>query len=95
MGSLQAREMAELGADNIEQALAWHLQSNHFPPIPTTMVKPCLEAIDAYWEDDLDKLISLPEGVGYRGLTVAPARAIIINHHLDPWCADTDDEWEE
>ena len=95
MGNLQAREMAELGADNIEQVLAWHLQSNHFPPIPTTMVEPCLKAIDAYWEDDLDKLIPLPEGVGYRGLTVAPARAIIINNHLDPWCADTDDEREE
>ena len=91
MGSMQAREMAELGADNIEQALAWHLQSNHFPPIPTTMVKPCLAAIDAYWEDDLDKLIPLPEGVGYRGLTVAPARAIIINHHLDAWCTDEED----
>ena len=95
MGNLQAREMAELGADNIEQVLAWHLQSNHFPPIPTTMVEPCLKAIDAYWEDDLDKLIPLPEGVGYRGLTVAPARAIIINNHLDHWCADTDDEREE
>ena len=93
MGNMQAREMAELGADNIEQALAWHLQSNHFPPIPTTMVKPCLAAIDAYWEDDLDKLIPLPEGVGYRGLTVAPARAIIINHHLDAWCDDS--EYEE
>ena len=93
MGNLQAREMAELGADNIEQALAWHLQSNHFPPIPTTMVKPCLAAIDAYWEDDLDKLIPLPEGVGYRGLTVAPARDIIIQHHLDAWCDDS--EYEE
>lgn len=91
MGSMQAREMAELGADNIEQALAWHLQSNHFPPITTAMVQPCLAAIDAYWEDDLDRLIPLPEGIGYKGLTVAPARAIIINHHLDAWCTEEED----
>mgnify|MGYP007078398212 FL=1 len=88
MGSLQATEMAELMP--MEQALEWHLRSNHFPPVPSSMVKPCLEAIDAYWEDDLDRLISLPEGVGYRGLTVAPARAIIINHHLDAWCSEDD-----
>ena len=93
MGNLQAREMAELGADSIEQALAWHLQSNHFPPIPLSMVPICMEAIDAYWEDDLDKLISLPEGVGFRGRTVAPARDIIIQHHLDAWCDDS--EYEE
>ena len=91
MGSMQAREMAELGADNIEQALAWHLQSNHFPPIPTTMVKPCLEAIDAVNEGDYTKQISLPEGVGYRGLTVAPANVIVEQHHLDPWLADEED----
>lgn len=92
MGNMQAREMAELGADNIDAALAWHLQSNHFPPIPRSMVEPCKQAIDAFWEDDLDRLISLPEGVGYKGLTAAPAREIIIQHHLDAWC---DDEWEE
>lgn len=92
MGALQAREMAKMCADNLEQAIAWHLTSNHFPPIPLSMVQPCIEAIDAYWEDDLDKLISLPEGVGYRGLTVAPARAIIINHHLDSWC---EEEYED
>lgn len=92
MGSLQANEMAEIFAENIEQALEWHLKSNHFPPVPASMVQPCLEAIDAYWEDDLERLISLPEGVGYRGLTVAPARAIIINHHLDPWLSDGEEE---
>ena len=91
MGSMQAREMAELGADNLEAALAWHLQANHFPPIPRSMVEPCIAAIDAYWEDDLDKLISLPDGVGYKGLTVAPARAIIIQHHLDAWCTEIDE----
>lgn len=94
MGALQAREMAEMDSLSMEDSIAWHLQSNHFPPIPKSMVQPCIEAIDAYWELDTDRLISLPEGVGYKGLTVAPAWAIIEQHHLDAWCME-DEEFEE
>lgn len=93
MGSLQAQEMAELA--DLDTALAWHLRSNHYPPIPLTMVAPCKEAIDAYWEDDLERAIELPEGVFYRGEPIAPARAIIVNHHLDAWCSDAEEEFEE
>lgn len=91
MGHLQAREMAELGADNLEQALTWHLRSNHFPPVPTSMVPVCIEAIDAVNEGDWDKEIALPEGVGYKGLTVAPASAIVEQHHLEAWIEDEED----
>jgi hypothetical protein len=91
MGALQAREFAASEL-SMEQQISWHLTSNHYPPVPTSMVTPCIEAIDAFWEDDLDKEIELPEGVTYRGMTTAPAREIIINHHLDAWC---DDEYEE
>ncbi len=92
MGSTQAREMA--GMMSLEDGIAWHLQSNHYPPIPLSMVKPCIEAIDAYWEEDLDRAIEMPEGVYYRGETTAPARAIIIQHHLDAWCEEDDYEDE-
>lgn len=88
MGALQAREMAEMSADNLEGAIEWHLRSNHFPPVPHSMVKPCIEAIEAYNSEDYDRLISLPEGVGYRGLTVAPVHAIITNHHLEAWLVE-------
>lgn len=93
MGSMQAREMANTPELTIEQSLSWHLTSNHYPPVPTSMVQPCMEAIDAYWEDDLDKLIALPEGVYFRGENEAPARDIIIQHHLDAWCEE--DDWED
>lgn len=83
MGSMQAMEMSELL--EIDDALAWHLRSNHYPPIPLTMLEPCKQAIDAANEGNWDKLISLPDGVGYKGLTVAPALAIIEAHHLDAW----------
>jgi hypothetical protein len=94
MGSLQAAEMASL--TDLDTALTWHLRGNHYPPIPLTMLEPCKEAIDAYWEDNVDKLIDMPEGVFYKGMTQAPAWAIIEQHHLDAWCSEdeeTDEDW--
>jgi hypothetical protein len=91
MGHLQAREMAELGADSLEQSLRWHLTSNHFPPVPTSMVPICIEAIDAVNEGDWDRKIALPESVGYKGLTVAPASAIVEQHHLEAWIENEED----
>jgi hypothetical protein len=87
MGRIYAEGIAETDLP-LEAQLEWHLKSNHFPPIPAIMVKPCLEAINAYNEGERDKLISLPEGVGYRGLTAAPASAIVEQHHLETWLAE-------
>ena len=85
MGHNTAVSIAESGV-TFEQQIAWHLQGNHYPPIPTSMVQPCIEAIDAYWEMDFDREIPMPEGVFYKGMNVAPAWAIIEQHHLDAWC---------
>ncbi len=49
------------------------------------MVEPCIEAIDAYYEEDFDRAIEMPEGVSYKGQTHAPAWAIIEQHHLGAW----------
>lgn len=79
-----------------EQQIAWHLQGNHYPPVPTSMVQPCIEAIDAYWADDFDLEIKMPEGVLYKGQTTAPAWAIVEQHHLNAWCErDECDGYEE
>jgi hypothetical protein len=83
MGSLQAQEMAEML--DIESAIAWHLQSNHYPPVPLSMVEPCIEAIQAGLEGEWHKLIELPHPVKYRGSSSAPADVIIQQHHLDAW----------
>jgi len=104
MGALQAQEFAAMDVD-LETALAWHLKGNHYPPIPSVMVQPCIQAIDAYWEDDLNRLIPLPiDGVGRDGEPFqirwrdgndhAPAWALIEHAHLQAWCQE-DDEWEE
>jgi hypothetical protein len=74
-------------ADNLDinNALRIHLQANHYPPVPSSMVQPCLDAIDAYHDEDYGRLIELPEGVSWRGDTSAPASAIAEAHHLDAW----------
>jgi len=93
MGSNFANELSTMSDISLENAIAIHLQSNHCPPVPLSMVQPCIDAIDEYWEMDQNRLIELPEGVTYRGgATSAPAYAIIENHHLDAWCTD---EYEE
>ena len=85
MGSNFANDLATMEELDLEVALGYHLQGNHYPPVPLSMVQPCIEAIDAIWEDDPYKAIEMPEGVTYRGETHAPAWAIAEQHHLDPW----------
>ena len=91
MGSVTAIGLAESELD-LEKQLAYHLQGNHYPPVPLSMVQPCIEAIDAAYDEDYNRIIELPKGVTYRGgATSAPAYAIIENHHLD-WFINPADE---
>ncbi len=70
---------------SLETGLAYHLQANHYPPVPVAMVQPCIDTIDAYYDEDFDREINLPEGILWRGQTTAPAYAIAEAHHLDAW----------
>jgi hypothetical protein len=56
------------------------------------MVQPCIEAIDAVNDAGLwDLDIPLPEGVLWKGLTSAPAHAIIEAHHLNAWLIEREE----
>jgi hypothetical protein len=94
MGSNFANDLATMPELGMESAIAMHLRGNHYPPVPLSMVQPCIEAIDAYWEDDHNRLIEMPEGVSWRGESHAPAWAVIESHHLDAWCQEDDYEEE-
>jgi hypothetical protein len=87
MGSNFATELAdnELLDLDLEMAISVHLQSNHYPPVPLEMVQPCIDAIDAYYEEDYQRLIDLPAPITWRGESTAPAHAIVEAHHLDAW----------
>jgi hypothetical protein len=88
MGSTLANDLATMPELDLESAIGYHLQGNHYPPVPLSMVQPCIDAIDAYWEMDMDRNIELPDGVLWRGETYAPAYAIIESHHLEAWCSE-------
>jgi hypothetical protein len=91
MGSNFATDLAENIDISLESAIGMHLQGNHYPPVPLSMVQPCIEAIDAYYDEDFDKEIEMPEGVSYKGKTTAPAWAIIEQHHLNAWLPEGDE----
>ena len=62
MGSVTAIGLADTTLD-LETQLLYHLKGNHYPPVPAEMVKPCIEAIDAYYDKDYplsDKVIVFP-----------------------------------
>ena len=75
---------------DLETQLQIHLTSNHYPPVPVSMVQPYIDALDAYYDEDYNKLIEMPEGVSYRGEKFAPASAIIEQHHLDAWLPESE-----
>lgn len=83
MGYTTAQELAEIL--DLEGSIAMHLQANHYPPVPTSMVQPCIDAIDAYHDEDYERLIELPKGITWRNQTLAPAYSIVEAHHLGPW----------
>ena len=90
MGYNTALDLSEELELDLEMAISIHLRSNHYPPVPLSMVQPCIDAIDAYYEDDYNLEIEMPEGVSYKGKTTAPAWAIIQQHHLDAWLPEID-----
>lgn len=78
-------------------ALAWHLSSNHYPPVPASMIPVCEEAIRLAASEEWDEQVELPEGIYYRGSSTAPVSAIVEQHHLgdfveayDPYDDDDD-----
>lgn len=85
MGRIQADDLASMDALTLDQAIGYHLQGNHYPPVPLSMVQPCVEAIYAVNDWQSDKAIELPNGITYKGETSAPAWAIVEQHHLDAW----------
>lgn len=93
MGSIYAAGLADEvgGLIDLNTALHIHLRSNHYPPVPTAMIEPCVAAIDAGNEGDFDREIDLTGIAQWRGNDYAPAWAIIEGHHLDSFIAYEED----
>ncbi len=92
MGSTFAHDLALFDDMAIEKQIRIHLSANHYPPVPKTMIRPCIEAIDAVNDAGLwDLPIKLPEGISWKGSDLAPAHAIIEAHHLDAWIIEREE----
>ena len=89
MGLNFATELADLDM-SMENQINVHLQYNCYPPVPSSMVQPCIDAINAIWNEDYFAEIELPEGVYWRGSNYAPASAIVEGHRLDAWVSEPD-----
>lgn len=107
MGMLNAMAITETET-TLEQQISWHLQANHYPPIPQVMVDVCVKAIEAMKDGDVNRELLLPfdgerDGkpfqILWRGKPTAPAWAIAEHAHLDAWLMMYDEDedlyWDE
>jgi hypothetical protein len=90
MGHTTAVAISELDIPLREQ-IEIHLVNNFYPSIPRFMAQTCVDALNAYWEEDTKRMIDMPHGVSYRGSTSAPAWAIVEQHRLWPWLQEDED----
>jgi hypothetical protein len=82
---------------SLDRKIAWHLQGNHYPPIPLVMVEACVEAIELARLGYYDTEVKLPIGeskdgepfqITWHGQDTAPVSAIVESHHLDGFIQD-------
>jgi len=96
MGTTGATAMAEEVAVNnikMEQALVWHLQCNHYPPVPVSMVAPCIRAIEKANRGEWNAQVRMPKGITYRGKSLAPVSTVIEQHHLESFLDCDEEDW--
>ena len=82
MGYLSAVDMLNHANRNV--ALRWHLQSNHYPPIPDCMLPVVRRAISYAARGKWETLLTLPEGVSHKKHGKrAPVWEVVKHAHLD------------
>jgi len=68
--------------NDIDMWLSHHLTHNCYPSPPACFVGLCNQAIDAFLEEDYERMIVLPYGVTWRDNEEAPASALVKNFNL-------------
>ena len=92
-GAIGFAEQVAFGNVKLESALIWHLQSNHYPPLPLALLPVALKAIENGNAQLWDEEITMPEGIGFRNKPTAKTADVIETMHLDSFL-DEMDEWE-
>ena len=86
MGYTQALEMVNL--ISLEQGIRWHLQCNHYPPVPIEMVPVAIEAVILCREGNFSETVKTP--FEHRVHWMVPAYVIVESYHLEPWVNELD-----
>lgn len=95
MGAVSMKDSVDMGWVKLEQAMTWHLLSNHYPPLPSSMIPVCLKAVKNGNNGEWDKRVLLPEGILFKGkYKTAPTSDIIEAHHLESFL-DCDEDCDE
>jgi len=80
MGATQLAGMREMLEESA--CLQWHLQYNHYPPLPRVLIGACQETLEALRDEDYDRKIDMPEGLQFQGRDSAMACEIADSAHL-------------
>jgi hypothetical protein len=75
--------MVERGEIGLRVALEWHLQSNHYPPVPMSMLPVCERAIKKARDGKWHFRVRLPKGCTFKGSIYAPVDEVVRGHNLD------------
>lgn len=85
MGRMYAEGIRETET-TLEQQLSWHFAGNCYPPVPQQMIPVAVAAINAIaGDEDWGKMIELPEGVSFRGMSQVSASDVVDQFRLDAW----------
>lgn len=91
MGHSQAVGMAEAvrdGLTDLDAALQYHLQVNHYPPLPNEAIGIAKDAAQWCAQDEPDRQVQTPTGLW-------PAWKIVQGWHLGPFVDAMSEEDEE
>jgi hypothetical protein len=81
MGASSLAGMLEVGS--VDQALSWHLSSNHYPPIPSSVIPIAKRAIRLAQQGKWDSLVDLKGTCTFQGKSKAPVSECVRAWHLD------------
>ena len=90
MGRMGLEGMLEM--TDSDTALRWHLQSNHYPPLPDCIFGLAKQAIELANDGEWDARIDLTKaGISWRGQDSAPVSACVEAWHLDSFIQNIED----
>lgn len=91
MGRANVSELIEVGG---RAALRWHLESNHYPPVPHAMLPVCQRVIELAADGQWHELVTLPDDILFRGGEDATVAEVVSALHLEPFVDHAVSEFE-